>query len=107
MATIHLTVDRSDRYSERGDSAMRIPATMVAMLLALLGVASVASALDRPISGHRLQLKQVGSGVKLVFQSKDPEFLFPTIGGPDDAVTNGAVIEIIPDTVPAGMLWAG
>lgn len=87
---------------------MRIPSAVAACtLITALGSATVALALDQPITGHRLQLKQAGSRLKVVFASKDPGFLFPPVGGPDDPVTNGMTVEIIPATVPSVALLAG
>ncbi len=59
--------------------------------MGLLAAVAAASTTDRPIKGLRLVLKSVGTKSKLVFVARDPSFLFPAIGGPDDPVVNGGV----------------
>lgn len=92
---------------------MRVRAawSMAACVIAL-GLRASAHAIDRPIDGQRLVLKQVGTIAKLTFLSRDPNFLFPPIGGPDDPATGspgGATIELFSQNegqatldVPAG-----
>jgi hypothetical protein len=67
-------------------------------------------ALDRPISGKKLQLKRSPSGKeKLVFQSKDPIFLFPAIGSADDPATGtpgGIRVELFSQGEPSHPLLA-
>jgi hypothetical protein len=66
-----------------------------AFVLSSLGVRALAT--DRPIDGQRLVLRQTGATAKLVFVSRDPDFLFPAIGGPDDPSTGspgGATVEL-------------
>ena len=63
----------------------------------LLFLATNASALDRPIDANKLVLKQTSAGVKVVFVSRDANFLFPLIGSADDPVSGspgGALVEI-------------
>ncbi len=57
----------------------------------------MAHAGDQPIDGQRLVLKRTPTKAKLVFISKDPDFLFPAIGSADDPATGnpgGATIEL-------------
>src|SRR5690348_12884915 len=76
--------------------AMR--ALPLAFLLTLAGTASLAHAVDQPIAATKLLLKRSPSGKQtLTFVSKDPAFLFPTIGSADDPATGtpgGATIEL-------------
>lgn len=76
----------------------------VALVLASLVVCpTLAIALDVPISGAKLLLKQSSSGKqKLVFQSKDSSFPFPEVGSSNDPSTHAATIEIITPGAPIG-----
>lgn len=68
----------------------------VACILLVLAAPALAVALDQPVTGAKLQLKQSSAGKqKLVFQSKDQSFPFPIIQGPDDPSAVGATIEIV------------
>ncbi len=64
-----------------------------------------AAALDRPITGKKLQLRRSASGKqKLVFQSKDPAFAFPAVGSADDPATGtpgGLQVELFSQNDPA------
>jgi cysteine-rich repeat protein len=54
------------------------------------------SCTDRPIAAIRLILRRTPSGVqKLSFASKDPSFLFPPLGAPDDPRTVGARLDLV------------
>jgi hypothetical protein len=79
----------------------------VTTTLAVL-VAMPVLATDRPISGTKLVLARSTSGKeKLVFVSKDPSFLFPTIGGIDDPGTGspgGALVELFSPAEPSASL---
>lgn len=81
----------------------------VGMLLALTTIA-VVDAAERPIGASKLLLRRTSSGQeKLVFTSKDPSFLFPTIGGPDDPSPSGSggmVVELFAPSTPAGVALA-
>lgn len=74
-----------------------MPRCLVWVATVLLAT-SLAAAEDRPIAAVKLVLKRSGSGSeKLVFVSRDPAFLFPTIGGVDDPATGspgGALLEL-------------
>jgi hypothetical protein len=69
----------------------------------ILMSAAPAAGTDQPIAGKRLVV-QVGPMEKLVFVSKDPAFLFPAPGSPDDPGTGtpgGALVEVFsPDESP-------
>ena len=70
---------------------------LVAAHIMALCLAAAGHATDRPIDGQRLVLKRGAASAKLVFVSRDPDFLFPPIGGPDDPATGtpgGATIEL-------------
>ncbi|HEV7734755.1 MAG TPA: hypothetical protein VGR62_21460 [Candidatus Binatia bacterium] len=73
---------------------MRITGSLVLAVTVLS--CSVALAIDQPISGSKLQLKHSSTKESLTFVSKDPGFLFPAIGGPDDPQTVGALLEVVP-----------
>lgn len=73
----------------------RSPLLPVASLAFVMAATSIASALDRPISGAKLLMSRNSGKEKLVFLSKDPSFLFPAIGGPDDSSLVGAVVDIV------------
>ncbi len=75
---------------------MRIPAVSLApaVFLILLSAAGTAHSADRPIEGQRLVLKRTATKAKLVFVSRDPNFLFPAIGSADDPTTAGALVEL-------------
>ena len=76
--------------------AARLISTTIALVLT---TALPAAAVDQPIDAKKLILKRSSSGKeKLVFQSKDPAFLFPTVGGADDPQAGspgGATIELV------------
>jgi hypothetical protein len=78
---------------------MRSTFTLIIALAALAVAAPPTLAADQPIDGTKLVIKRSGSGKeKFVFVSKDPSFLFATIGGPDDPANGspgGALIEIL------------
>lgn len=78
----------------------------VALLAALVFPVAVASAIDKPIAATKLLLKRSSSGKEsLVFVSKDPAFLFPTIGSNDDPASGspgGALIELFSDADSTG-----
>ena len=83
---------------------------LTAAIVFSLGVSAAAWAADQPIDGQRLVLKKVGAGTKLTFVSRDPDFLFPAIGGADDPATVGATVELFSQTegqaslsLPAGV----
>jgi hypothetical protein len=62
-----------------------------------LCICAPARAADQPISAVKLILLQsAGGSEKLVFISRDPAFLFPSVSGPDDPVAGGARIELLP-----------
>jgi hypothetical protein len=62
---------------------------------------------EQPISASKLVLRRSSSGKeKLTFVSKDPAFLFPAIGGPDDPTPSGSgglVVELFAPGTPAGV----
>jgi hypothetical protein len=78
----------------------------------IISLAASALAQDRPIDGQRLVLKRSGTNSKLVFVSRDSDFIFPSVGGPNDPATGspgGATIELFSQNegqaslaVPAG-----
>jgi hypothetical protein len=72
-----------------------------------LVVATVAGATERPISAAKIFLRRSASGTeKLTFVSKDPAFLFPTIGGADDPSPSGSggiVVELFAPATPSGV----
>ena len=76
-------------------------------ILSILAVEDIVAAAEQPISGTRLLLRRSTSGKeKLAFVSKDPSFLFPTIGGPDDPSpfgSGGLVVELFAPSTPAGV----
>jgi hypothetical protein len=89
---------------------MRASVRVAAGLVAVLVCASIGSAADHPIDGLRLVLKRSPTKSSLVFVTRDPTFLFPAIGGPDDPSTGGATIEVFSPSegsaavqVPAGV----
>jgi hypothetical protein len=69
----------------------------------LLGVAVAGRAADQPISGGKLVAVLSGGDEKLVFVSRDPAFLFPTIGGADDPSVVGMQVDLISPVVPLGV----
>jgi len=74
---------------------MRLRCLVVASSFALaLGHVASGHAADQPISGTSLRLERSGSRQKLTFVSKDPAFLFPLAGGPDDPTAHGLVVEL-------------
>ena len=70
---------------------------IVASILTVVAVGQVAPthAADQPISGMTLKLKRSGSKQRLTFVSKDPAFLFPAAGSPDDPTTHGLIVELL------------
>lgn len=85
--------------------SLRLPRSLgwLVAFATLLPVA--AAAVDRPIAAKKLQLKRSSSGKeKLVFQSKDPSFLFPAIASADDPAggsPGGFSIEVFSQNDPA------
>jgi hypothetical protein len=71
----------------------------LATLLALVVVAP-AGAVDQPVDGVKLLLKQTQTSATLVFLSRDPDALFPALGGPDDPTGSpgGALVEVFSDS---------
>ncbi len=67
-----------------------------------------ALAVDQPISGKKLMVGRSASGKeKLVFVSRDPAFLFPIIGGPDDpTLAGGALVELFAENEPGPAAFA-
>lgn len=68
-----------------------------------------AGAADRAISAAKLQIQRKNGKEKLSFSSKDPAFLFPSIGSSDDPTVVGVTVELLSyeegtagATVPAG-----
>ena len=80
--------------------------SLAGVVVISLGSSAAAWATDRVIDGQRLVLKQVGAGTKLIFVSRDPNFLFPAIGGADDPATVGATIELFSQSEGQGSLTA-
>jgi hypothetical protein len=88
---------------------------VVAAVLLTLAAPTLVAAIDHPISGAKVVLKQSSSGKqKLVFQSRDPSFPFPPASGSDDPENAGATIEVItpgatggPFTAPANAVQPG
>jgi hypothetical protein len=83
---------------------------------AIAALAGTISAADQPIGAVQLVLQREAAGrEKLLFVSKDPGFLFPAVGGPDDPGTGspgGALLELFAGTgesaalsVPPGADW--
>lgn len=66
---------------------MRPAHVLLAIVLAWSMMPGAAAAVDQPIDGVRLRIVRSGTGEKLVFVSRDPDALFPAIGGPDDPGT--------------------
>ena len=82
---------------------------LAAVILALVAaVAEIAYAADQPISLKRVVLRRSSSGAEsLVIISKDPNFLFPAIGGADDPTQpgGGATLELLnPDGANATLV---
>jgi hypothetical protein len=80
------------------DRSLRVAWTVLlaVALAAGFGVATSAQAADQAIAG-RLTLRQSGARQKLTFVSRDPAFLFPVFGGPNDPATGspgGALIDL-------------
>jgi hypothetical protein len=92
-----------NRYPIIRAFARSSPSLLIAAIV--IGVTgAAASAADRPIAADRLQIKGASTGTTLTFQSRDAGFLFPALGGLDDPVAGGALVELIPATAP-GMTW--
>lgn len=73
------------------------------MIALALCICAPARAADQPISAVKLILLQSESGSeKLVFISRDPAFLFPSISGPDDPVAGGARIDLLAGSSDVG-----
>jgi hypothetical protein len=81
------------------------------VLVLVVAHAAAGIAADRSIGAVKLELKRTSSGKeKLTFTSKDVNFLFPALGGPDDPSTGGATITLVSPVeapvsfpVPAGV----
>jgi hypothetical protein len=85
-------------------------AAVALTLASSLLTTSWALAIDQPIDGAKLVLQRTASREKLVFVSRDPAFLFPSLGGPDDPSTTGASVDLFSPVegsaslpVPAGV----
>ena len=75
---------------------MRLRRLIVASILTVAaGQVAPTRAADQPIAGTSLTLKRAGSKQKLVFVSKDPAFLFPSLGSFDDPTSIGLVVELL------------
>ena len=75
----------------------RVTPLAAALVVSFLVPCASAQTFDRPIDGNKLALKRTGTSAKLVFVSRDPDFLFPAIGSADDPATGspgGAAIEL-------------
>jgi hypothetical protein len=84
---------------------MRRMSWPILVLVALGATSSLAA--DRPIAATKLVLKRTTSGrEKLAFVSKDPTFLFPTLGSPNDPSiggSNGLLVELFAPASPTGV----
>lgn len=80
----------------------------VAVALASFLLASPVQALDQPVDAVKLVLKRSASGSQsLVFVSRDPDVLFPPVGGADDPATGspgGALLDLFSATEGAAGL---
>lgn len=78
---------------------MQLARTLVLALVAAALVPVAGRGADQPIAGRKLVIGRAASGAeRLVFVSKDPAFLFPAIGGPDDPATGspgGAQLDLV------------
>jgi hypothetical protein len=78
-----------------------------ALVACVVVATTAATAAERPISAAKIFLRRSASGTeKLTFVSKDPAFLFPTIGGPDDPTPSGSggiVVELFAPSTPSGV----
>ncbi|MFQ5665379.1 MAG: hypothetical protein ACE5I7_03005 [Candidatus Binatia bacterium] len=76
----------------------RITFAVMVGLMCVTTLVLAAHALDQPISGVKLFLKRSPSGKeRMVFVSKDPNFLFPAIGSADDPANGspgGLLVEL-------------
>lgn len=79
---------------------------------ALIIPATVAQAVDQPISAGRLSVRRGPLAEKFAFISTDPALLFPAIGSADDPTQGGAVVEVFSSndepvrfTIPPGTAW--
>lgn len=81
---------------------MRRAVAIVLPLVLLITAPAFAEPVDHPITGAKLVLKQSSSGKqKLVFQSKDPSFVFPPPSDlANDPRLQGATIEVVTAGVP-------
>jgi len=79
------------------------PAVVGALAVALTGVAESA---DHVLAGAKLTLRRSASGKeRLTFVARDPAFLFPALGSPDDPGTGtpgGATLELASTAEPGG-----
>ena len=91
---------------------MRVTHVVRLVLAAALLSAVVfeAEAGDRRLVGAKVKLRRASSGKEqLTFQSKDPTFVFPAQGDPNDPTQNGLTVEILTSSptvslgVPAGV----
>jgi hypothetical protein len=94
---------RVDLVSKEG--FMRRTSWPIVVLVALGATSSLAA--DRPIAATKLVLKRTSSGrEKLSFVSKDPTFLFPTLGSPNDPSiggSSGLLVELFAPASPTGV----
>jgi hypothetical protein len=79
---------------------------LASLLTVTLGV-TTAVATDHPIAATKLVLKRTTTGhEKLAFVSKDPTFLFPTLGSANDPSTgssSGLLLELFAPSSPSGV----
>src|SRR5262245_14514111 len=78
-------------------------------VLSSVGLCVAADAVDRPISAAKLLLALKGNKAKLVFTSKDAEFLFPAIGSFDDPISGspgGAYVHLFSPAEGEAVLYA-
>ncbi len=83
---------------------------VLALVLGLVSQHAVAD--SQVIEGKTLRLRTTSNGVSLVFKSKDPNAVFPTIGGANDPSVVGLNVEVFTasqpstsDSAPAGAEW--
>jgi hypothetical protein len=88
----------------RTRSALFIGISLVGLLFSVS-----AHGVDQPIEGSRISFGRVDSSTRLIFVSRDPNALFPVVGGADDPATGtpgGATIEIFTANEGAATLVA-
>jgi hypothetical protein len=74
------------------------------VVLGFMASIAIASAAEQPIAASKLLLRRSASGSeKLTFVSKDPLFLFPALGGPDDPSSGALVVELFAPSTPGGV----